>query len=331
MSAPLLLAVVHYNMCILGTVFNAVTLAVIAMQTPKTLTCYAVTLFSQTLLLMLTCIASGVHFARIIPNGISTFVVSSGPVHLFRQVTMLLPLSVEMGFYFECFLLHGHSHYCTMLAECFVYRYYVFVRPPPSFRAIWLLVLLVYLPTAVIFSWAASSASLLDEATARAILAPRGSSYVFDDDVLVVGISSVLEPCNLTGIFWVSGLWIPCYAVIILNGSLMYRTLLTNTRSYRMSERTRAMQRDIAMGLVVQACLPVMYGVSALMFAIGQINERSVVEVEYLTHMAGEVCLMLTPLTTLYFVQPYRQTIVQLVYKKKVLPQSYYTSINELK
>lgn len=30
-------------------------------------------------------------------------------------------------------------------------RYYVFVRPPPSFRAIWLLVLLVYLPTAVIF------------------------------------------------------------------------------------------------------------------------------------------------------------------------------------
>lgn len=38
MSAPLLLAVVHYNMCILGTVFNAVTLAVIAMQTPKTLT-----------------------------------------------------------------------------------------------------------------------------------------------------------------------------------------------------------------------------------------------------------------------------------------------------
>lgn len=68
--------------------------------------------------------------------------------------------------------------------------------------------------------------------------------------------------------------------VIILNGSLMYRTLLTNTRSYRMSERTRAMQRDIAMGLVVQACLPVMYGVSALMFAIGKYNISFLVGIE---------------------------------------------------
>lgn len=52
----------------------------------------------------------------------------------------------------------------------------------------------------------------------------------------------------------------------------MYRTLLKNTRIYHMSERTRAMQRDIVMGLVVQACLPVMYGVSALMYAIGNTN-----------------------------------------------------------
>ncbi|GMR38967.1 hypothetical protein PMAYCL1PPCAC_09162, partial [Pristionchus mayeri] len=269
--------------------------------------CYAVTLFSQTLVLMLTCVTSGVHFARVIPHGLSTFVVSSGPAHYIGVKQIHYFRSVPIGFYFQCFLLHGHSHYCLMLAECFIYRYYVFIRQPPSFRSITITVALLYLPTMLIFCWAASSATLIDEATSRLILAPRGPSYIFDDDVLVIGIRNVLESCNFVAICWVCVLWIPCYAVIIIVGLLVYRTLAA-TLSH-MSERTRALHREIVRGLVVQACLPVLYGVSASMFAIGQYNYRSLVEIEYFTHMAGELCLMFTPLTTLYFVQPYRKQI----------------------
>ncbi|GMT15621.1 hypothetical protein PFISCL1PPCAC_6918, partial [Pristionchus fissidentatus] len=207
-------------------------------------------------------------------------------------------------FYIYSIMLHGHSHYCIMLAVCFSYRFYVLRHPNPTFRTSLIAVILIYLPTLLIYIYFSHS-TLYNPEIVRNELKMNGPSYVFDDDEHVTGIVNILEPSALPGIVWVCAIACPAYAVIVSFGRAMYRTLSDN--SAHMSEKTRASHKEIVKGLMLQACLPLLYIFSVGTYVVGQLNILNLVVLEYTTHVLGEVLLAASPLLTLYYVQPYRR------------------------
>ncbi|KAF8360777.1 hypothetical protein PRIPAC_87700 [Pristionchus pacificus] len=291
MSPPLLISIFHYAMCAFGTIVNISLLVIIVMRTPANLTCYAILLFSQTLLQSSTCFTSAIIFVRLIPKDVSLFLVISGPASYLG--------SYQIGYYLWSIMLHGHAHYCIMLAICFTYRYYVIRYPSPNFSTIVSLVIIVYLPTI----WLSQS-PLFEQEISKAMLAPRGPAYEFEHDEVVAGIPNVLEPAVFTGIVWVCG-------VILIVGRSMYKTLAAN--AVHMSERTRASHKEIVRGLVMQACLPALYSFACVTYIVGQLNILNIEALEYGTHLSGEIIVTASPLMTLYFVQPYRRTVRRVV------------------
>ncbi|GMS85822.1 hypothetical protein PENTCL1PPCAC_7997, partial [Pristionchus entomophagus] len=296
MTAPLPISILHYSVCSLGTIANVFLLAMILLRTPKSMRAYSILLFSQTLLQATTCITSGIVFMRLIPQDMSAFFVMSGIGRVFG--------SYKIMYYLYSVMLHGHAHYSIMLAVCFSYRLYVIVSPVPRVRTTSIAVILIYLPTLIIFTWFSQS-TLYDQESAKVALSGRGASYVFDEKELVTGLVNVLEPSAITGILWVCAPCIPAYVVIIVAGQHMHRILAAN--SAHMSKKTSKAHREIAKGLVLQACLPAVYTFSCGTYLFGQLDLVHGPAIEYTTHMAGEWCVTISPFLTLYFVQPYRR------------------------
>ncbi|GMS85802.1 hypothetical protein PENTCL1PPCAC_7977, partial [Pristionchus entomophagus] len=295
MSDPLLISIFHYAVSTVGTIANLLVLGMILTKTPRNLKCYSVLLFSQTLLQGSTCFTSGILFSRLIPRDFSVFFTMSGPAKLLGSYKIVFDLVAIM--------LHGHAHYCIMLAVCFSFRNIISMISLQT--EFFMIQLSLKRPKLQYFY---SQTPLFDPSSARELLAPGGPSYIFSDDVIVTGIVSVLEPGAGIGIIWVC-------AVIQFVGRLMYRTLAANIG--HMSDKTRSVHKEIIRGLIFQACLPALYSFAVSAYVIGQLNILSLVALEYIPYMSGEIIVMTSPFLTLYFVHPYRRSISRVVSNKE--------------
>ncbi|GMS81893.1 hypothetical protein PENTCL1PPCAC_4068 [Pristionchus entomophagus] len=162
-------------------------------------------------------------------------------------------------------MIHGHAHYCIMLAVCFSFRYYVMLNQPPSIRFTIAAVIVIYLPTAIIF-YLFSQTPIFDPAIAREILDPDGASHMFPSDVIVTGVVNIFDPYCFPGLIWICAPCVPCYMVIQFVGRLMYRSLAANIS--HMSDKTRSIHREILQGLICQACLPAFYSFGITLYII---------------------------------------------------------------
>ncbi|GMR37996.1 hypothetical protein PMAYCL1PPCAC_08191, partial [Pristionchus mayeri] len=295
MTAPLIISIIHYLVCTVGTITNLGLIAIIIFRTPRSMRSYSILLFSQTLLQSVTCITSGMVFMRLIPQDMSVFFVMSG--HSFS--------SYRVMYYLYSAMLHGHAHYAIMLAVCFAYRLFVILYPIPRVRIAAAAVTMIYLPTFIIFIWFATS-TLYDQATSKQLLARRGPDYVFDENDIVTGVVSFLEPSAITGIFWVIVPCLPAYVIVIEVSRRISRKLSSN--SAHLSEKTRASHKEIMKGLVLQACLPAVYLLSSGTYIAGQMNPAHSLNFEFSTHMSGELIAATSPFLTLYFVKPYQRS-----------------------
>ncbi|PIO71033.1 hypothetical protein TELCIR_07080 [Teladorsagia circumcincta] len=95
----------------------------------------------------------------------------------------------------------------------------------------------------------------------------------------------------------------PVYAVILVLRRLIAIKLEDEKT---ISENSRRLQTQLLQALIVQACLPIFSLFAVIIYAMGQLNIYRNPILEHLTFILLGFTPMLAPLTSLYFIGPYR-------------------------
>ncbi|GMR37587.1 hypothetical protein PMAYCL1PPCAC_07782, partial [Pristionchus mayeri] len=290
------LVLIHCFMCASSFVGNLLLMVLIIFHTPPSNRSYSVLIISLSLLELVTSTSSFLLFQRLIPCGLSVFMVTSGPAALFH--------SRRFCFVLYAVMMHGHSHYICMMALLFGFRYYVLVKPTPRSKSVILVCFLYYVPTVLVFGLAAGS----DITPEKEILEKVNITLGYDlRGGMVTGYFSVFEPRLALAIFWVTAPSGTFAWLIIFIGGKIHRKLKESTHS--MSESTRSMHRELMQALSVQASLSVIFASGVVTYVLMQLNLVHGPVIEYSTHMAGEICLAASPIVTIYYVRSYRRAV----------------------
>ncbi|KIH59124.1 hypothetical protein ANCDUO_10659 [Ancylostoma duodenale] len=106
----------------------------------------------------------------------------------------------------------------------------------------------------------------------------------------------------------------PVYIAILVIGTKIFRYLnLQNT----MSQRTKAMHRQLLKALIFQACLPSLFLIAVLAYATEQLHIYHHPLLEHSVFLVIGFIPMLTPLSSLVFIRPYRDWIYRVVFKSR--------------
>ncbi|RCN49011.1 hypothetical protein ANCCAN_04888 [Ancylostoma caninum] len=98
----------------------------------------------------------------------------------------------------------------------------------------------------------------------------------------------------------------PVYAAILI----LRRGVALKLRSEKaMSENTRQLHAQLLKAISYQACIPIFFFIAVLTYAVGQLGILNDPLLEYSSFILVGVIPMLTPLTSLYFIRPYRMWV----------------------
>ncbi|KAK6029786.1 hypothetical protein OSTOST_04098 [Ostertagia ostertagi] len=95
----------------------------------------------------------------------------------------------------------------------------------------------------------------------------------------------------------------PVYTAILI----VRKLTITRLRAERiMSENRKQLHAQLLKALTIQACLPIFFLVPVITYAIGQFGIYNHPVLEYSTFPLGNFIPAMSPVTSIYFVRPYR-------------------------
>ncbi|PAV58284.1 hypothetical protein WR25_02206 [Diploscapter pachys] len=224
---------------VFGIFFNSLLTYLIITNTPKPLKPYGVLLLNVSLSDLLACMFAYMSMTRIITTGEAVCFFYHGPCTWFGG---------SFCFYCYAFMLHWFAHNLFILFMSFIYRYYVLKYPAPSRTTLWIICILVYLPSFSQFS--SFCFSLGPESKARENLRKYHPQYDLDAYV-ITGNEKLLEPLTLYTTLYMCAPVAPMYLMMLYCRHKVYTSL--NTVQSHLSENTKKTHRQL-MKLVLIRC-----------------------------------------------------------------------------
>ncbi|KAF8375716.1 hypothetical protein PRIPAC_82145 [Pristionchus pacificus] len=141
--AILITRVIHDSSCIISILLNTLLTIFIFTKTPEQMRNYSIILLVFSVIELATASTCLFVFNRIMSTDSYDLNAITGPCFLTGSSTLC--------FISYAIMMHGHSHYCIMLAFGFCYRYYVLRLSSPSIAIIVVFLTVAYAPTAYIY------------------------------------------------------------------------------------------------------------------------------------------------------------------------------------
>ncbi|KAK5985474.1 Serpentine receptor class delta-18 [Trichostrongylus colubriformis] len=219
-----------------------------------------------------------------------TELISHGPCRVSGPLTCFIGYSL---------MLHCYAHSLWSLLFSFSYRYYVLCYLHPRKCIIKAIIVVIYIPSFIQFvSFCFASDN---ESKVRAVIV-RNFGYDVTSEC-VSGHLNILHAETLYTILHMTIPIVPIYTAILILRKL---TMLKLHCQGNMSEKTRHLHSQLLKALTVQACLPILFLFAVTTYGIGQLKIYNHPLLEYSTFILIGLIPMLSPLTSIYFVSPYR-------------------------
>ncbi|VDO42206.1 unnamed protein product [Haemonchus placei] len=127
----------------------------------------------------------------------------------------------------------------------------------------------------------------------------------------VAGFKNFLGWKSLPGILHITLPVAPVYVAILVLRKL---TISKLSRGMVMSASNRRLHSQLLKALTIQACLPILFLLAVIVYAVEQLDIYHHPALEFSIFMMSSLIPMLSPLTSLVFIRPYNVWI-----KKKLL------------
>ncbi|KAF8376242.1 hypothetical protein PRIPAC_82671, partial [Pristionchus pacificus] len=213
---------IHNVSCLASLLLNSVLFTFILKKTPFHLRSYSIVLLNFAIIEVITAISS-------LNTAEYTLGAITGPCRLFESGKLCF---ITLG----C-MMHGHSHYCVLLAFGFCYRYskftyleiyYILMHRTPHHFSLVLSLLFVYAPTAIVYILYGST-PVLDSIALKKVIINIYPDYDFNQRAgSEILFGAEMKWTISLGILWVQCTILPAYVIIIASSILTHRLLDTN-------------------------------------------------------------------------------------------------------
>ncbi|KHJ79294.1 7TM chemoreceptor [Oesophagostomum dentatum] len=199
-------------------------------------------------------------------------------------------------------MLHCYPHGLYTLLFSFYYRYHVLSRGPLKTWTIVRIICLFYVPS--FLQLVLLSLSNDEEASVRKEL-----QDALHYDISNKCVSGLLKPTDWKCLYTQIHMGIPVipvYAVILL----LRRNIIVKLKTGAMSEKTRHMHSQLLKAITIQACMPILFISAVTNFILSEFDIYHSPFLEFSSYLSLGFIPVLTPLTSLYFIAPYRKWLI---------------------
>ncbi|VDM71780.1 unnamed protein product [Strongylus vulgaris] len=145
----------------------------------------------------------------------------------------------------------------------------------------------------------------------------------------VSGTVNILNWRALLPALHVSNTIVPAYLIILVMRRRIVARLCSQST---MSRSTKRLQTQLLKAITCHAVIPVFYSLAVIMYSLGQLDILYHPFLEYFSLIMAHFIPMLTPLASLYFIQPYRMWIsknltIFSTIRSSIAPESFITSV----
>ncbi|PAV66843.1 hypothetical protein WR25_00352 [Diploscapter pachys] len=295
----------HYTVNTIGISFNALLIYMCIFKTPRVIRSYAVLILNFAISDFGACITDLLVGQRLIPAGIALAYISNGPCKYISGTACYVGYSLMLHFF-------AHSLWSLLLS--FAYRYYILFHPSPSRTTLAIIICIVYTPS--FFQWTTFLMANDDQAKVEVYLRNRFPNYDFDNKT-ITGTLNILE--SWQAMFTILPMTLPVTpaycAILILRKKIIRELASVAGTMAKMSHATKTMHQQLLRALSLQACLPFFFSIAVASYAIGQLGIYNSPVLEYLTFSSLLFIPAISPLISIYFVRPYRTTIILWYYR----------------
>ncbi|PAV59936.1 hypothetical protein WR25_17393 [Diploscapter pachys] len=289
----------HYTVNTIGISFNVLLIYMCIFKTPQAIRSYSVLILNFAISDFGICITDLFVRPRLIPAGITLASISNGPCKYISRTACYVGYSLMMHFF-------AHSLWSLLLS--FAYRYYILFHPSPSRTTLAIIICIIYIPS--FFQWTTFLMAKGDQTKVEARLRNRFPDYDFNNKT-ITGTLNILESWQeMFTILHMTLPVTPVYCAILILRKKIIRELASVAGTAKMSRATKTMHQQLLRALSLQACLPLFFSISVASYTIGQLGIYNSPALEYLTFSSALLVPAISPLISIYFVRPYRSTII---------------------
>ncbi|KAF1751273.1 hypothetical protein GCK72_017827 [Caenorhabditis remanei] len=279
-----------------GLILNVILLLLAIFVTPKVIRLYSILIINFAITDAFACLLDIFIEIRVLPypNEDSMAHIMNGVCKYFGLTTCVVGFSLY---------LHTLTHSIWSLLISFAYRYLILFNTSFKRKSIILVILAFYFPSFLqaVTYWS----NFVERYEILPIVQRVHPTYDFSESVgLLTGITDLYSPSVIYGMFHTTFPVTPIYIAIFIVRWKIIRVLMKNQDS--MSKETKAMHSQLLKVLTLQAILPATsFGTSYLFMGLklglltGQIYEHLVFSIAIFMPM-------ISPITYLVFVKPYR-------------------------
>ncbi|KAK6046004.1 7TM chemoreceptor [Cooperia oncophora] len=213
------------------------------------------------------------------------------------------------------FMLHCFSHWLWSLLYSFAYRYYILSHSQPKTRTVVLIIFLLYIPSFVQFVSFCFGSDNVEEVK---LLIAKKFNYDMTREC-VSGHLDIFDWKVLGTILHMTLPIAPVYTAILILRKL---TMAKLTQERIMSENSKQLHKQLLKALTIQACLPIFFLFAVITYALGQLSIYNHPLLEYATFILASCIPVFCPVTSFYFVRPYRVWIRKKLLCLSIMPKS---------
>ncbi|KHJ90817.1 hypothetical protein OESDEN_09328 [Oesophagostomum dentatum] len=218
-------------------------------------------------------------------------------------------------------MLHTYSHWLYSILFSFCYRYYVISHPPPKVRTITIIILIIYIPSFVQFMIQNAAHEPEEAIRARVV-------QIFDYDIsneCVTGHLNIIANWRiLYAILHMSLPFIPVYTTILILRTSILKAL---QGAQAMSEKSRRLHSQLLKALTYQAFIPLFFSLALITYFLGQFSIINHPVLEYSSYIIVGFIPVLSPLTSFYFIRPYREWVDKNLIRSLSTAKTFPTSV----
>ncbi|CAI5451472.1 unnamed protein product [Caenorhabditis angaria] len=306
---------IHTVLSTVGCVANLLVFYLAVFKSPKAIASYTTLIINVAITDFLCCFTDFFIQQRHIPAGFTLAYTSHG-------------FCTKVGPHF-CFLIysiniHFIAHGLWSLLLGFAYRYYILFHPSPSRRTLIFVLMIVYTPSFLqmfIFLWADDDPNEL-----LAILMKKFPDYHLENET----VSGTINIINFPALYTIIHMAVPIGPVYVCIGILrkkIINKLMKNSGD--MSAKTRELHSQLLRALTYQAMIPAFYSISITSYTIGQFFYNHPI-FEYTTLTGFLFMPVLSPISSMVFIQIYRKRVTIWIYKliRKDIPKEWLMNLN---
>ncbi|CAD6200178.1 unnamed protein product [Caenorhabditis auriculariae] len=247
--------------------------------------------------------ALGFVMSRVVMIGDNLAYIFHGPCKYFGNLTC---------FYGHAIMLHGMAHCMMLTVISFGYRLFVLRHPSPTKKMLWLTIALFYLPSFAMFLTFISALET-DPKVIEALKEQRNNvDWNIVPHVFLQSFFTISNGGSATYLFLVA--MVGCFAVIIMRRKAH---LILQRVDNSLSSSTKRVHKTLMKALAIQASLPFLMYIADLIFTAMHFFHIQHSAVENSVFLLLMFPPALSPILSIYYVQPYRIGLKEWVTKVK--------------